>query len=184
MKTEKIILGIDPGTLICGIGIISTNNFEKKLIYFDTVINKSSTEMPLRLSNIYKKLNSVIKKFKPNEVALETAFYSKNAQSALKIGQVRGVAMLVAELNNLKLTEYSPREIKKSVVGTGSATKEQVQFMTMKILKLNTKPKYFDETDALAICICHANKNFKFKNKFASWKNFIELNPDRIKKIK
>ena len=181
---NKIILGIDPGTLICGLGIIKIENNSEKLVHFEIVKNNPSLEMPIRLKNIYTKINELILKYKPDEVALETAFYSKNAQSALKIGQARGVAMLATAINNLKLTEYTPKEIKKSVVGTGSASKEQVQFMTMQFLEIKKKPKYFDATDALAVAICHAHRTTKSISKFASWKNFIELNPERIKKIK
>ncbi|MEK7818567.1 MAG: crossover junction endodeoxyribonuclease RuvC [Bacteroidota bacterium] len=184
MKKEIIILGIDPGTIICGAGVISVFRNEEKLIHFEAIKNNPKELMHLRLKNIYDNLLKIITKFKPNEVAIETAFYSKNAQSALKIGQARGVALLAAAKFNLPITEYSPREIKKSVVGSGSASKEQMQFMTMSILKIKNKPKHFDESDALGIAICHSHRILNSKNKFASWKKFLELHPERIKIIK
>ncbi len=127
-----IILGIDPGTNYTGFGIIRQNTRQAaSFIRLTSGIIKlpPNTIVPLRLATIYDELNKIIKTYKPNEFAIETAFYGKNVQSAMKIGYARGVSLLSAVHNNIPTNEYSPREIKKSVVGTGSASKEQVSFM-------------------------------------------------------
>jgi crossover junction endodeoxyribonuclease RuvC len=136
--------------------------------------------MAPRLKLIYDELNKLIKNYRPDEFALETAFYGKNVQSALKIGYARGVSMLVAVNNNLSLKEYSPREIKKSVVGNGSASKEQVQFMVKKLLALKKQKIKYDETDALAVGICHGFKINSLSKKSRNWKEFVLENPDRV----
>lgn len=183
-----IILGVDPGTLIAGYGVIERNGKSISLLDVGVIKNQSIVSMPLRLKKIYSTLSSVIQRFHPDEFAIETAFYSKNAQSALKIGQARGVAILAGVNFEIPVTEYSPREIKKAVTGKGAASKEQVQYMIMSLLKLKAKPKHFDSTDALAVAVCHAFKisslrsSFPLKKQRASkdWKSYIETNPERI----
>ena len=130
---------------------------------------------------IYAELDSLFKTYKPDEFAIETAFYGKNVQSALKIGYARGVSLLAAIHNNIPASEYSPREVKKAVVGKGGASKDQVNYMVRAILnvkKIKFKP---DESDALAIALCHA---FRLKaptfKKSKSWKEFIAANPQRV----
>ena len=117
--------------------------------------------MPLRLKHIYETLSEVIEKYHPDEFAIETAFYGKNAQSALKLGHARGVAMLAAVSRDIPTQEYSPREVKKAIVGNGTASKEQVQYMVMSLLKLKQIPKYYDTTDALAVAICHLHRIYR-----------------------
>lgn len=175
-----IILGVDPGTICTGYGVIKYVNNE--LIYVASgIINTPKTEeMPPRLESIYDNLAKVIKKNKPNEFALETAFYGKNVQSTLKIGYARGVSMLVAAHHGLKVSEYAPREIKKAVVGKGSSTKEQVQFMVKTLTGVDVSKMKLDETDAIAVAICHALNSGKIKSKGKSWKSFADANPDLI----
>ena len=175
-----IILGIDPGTTVTGYGIIKyeSNTFTK---IASGVINLPSTKpIPLRLKIIHEEINRIIKLYKPDEFAIETAFYGKNVQSAMKIGYARGVAILAAVLNNIPASEYTPREIKKSVVGRGSATKEQVGFMIKSILVIDQKNMKSDETDALAIAICHAFKMKSPTKGRMSWKQFTEAFPERV----
>src|SRR3990170_3920289 len=112
-----VILGVDPGTLVTGFGVISAERGRVALLACDVVRNRSDRSMPLRLEAIYNSLLAVIEQYKPDEFAIETAFYGKNAQSALKIGHARGVAILAAVHRQLPTTEYAPREIKKSVTG-------------------------------------------------------------------
>jgi len=175
-----IILGVDPGTLIAGYGVIEKKGNVVSLLDVGIIKNASAQSMPLRLKKIYSTLCSVIDRFHPDEFAIETAFYSKNAQSALKIGQARGVAILAGVNHELPVTEYSPREVKKSVTGKGAASKEQVQYMMMALLKLPHAPKHFDSTDALAIAVCHAFKISAPRSGFKNWKSFIESNPERV----
>lgn len=174
------ILGVDPGTIFTGYGIIDFNNNELKYVSAGVIKIPTTKEMPPRLETIYNGLNKLIKQYKPDEFAVETAFFGKNVQSALKIGYARGVSMLVAMHNDLVTKEYSPREIKKSVVGNGASSKDQVQYMIKKLLAIRkTKIKY-DESDALAVAICHAFKTNSFSKKSRNWKEFIKENPDRV----
>ena len=183
-----IILGVDPGTLIAGYGVIERNNRTISLLDVGVIKNLSAVSMPLRLKKIYSTLSAVIERFHPDEFAIETAFYSKNAQSALKIGQARGVSILAGVNFEIPVTEYSPREIKKAVTGKGAASKEQVQFMMMSLLKLTARPKHFDSTDALAVAVCHAfritasRSTVRTKKNRAGkdWKSYIEAHPERI----
>jgi crossover junction endodeoxyribonuclease RuvC len=113
-----IILGVDPGTLFTGYAVIKGSGSKLGILDFDVIKNPSDNSLPLRLKNIYDSLSAVINKHHPDEFAIETAFYSKNVQSTLKIGHARGVSILAAVNNQIPTAEYSPREIKKSVVGT------------------------------------------------------------------
>lgn len=188
-----IILGVDPGTLVTGFGVIQAKHGRFKVLTYDVVINTSDKKMPIRLKAIYSKLCDVISRFHPDEFAIETAFYGKNVQSALKIGHARGVSILAAVNHEIPTTEYSPREVKRAVVGNGAATKDQVSFMVRSILHMRSAPKYYDATDALAVAICHYHRTTrngshdafqKKSGKSTNWKSFIQAHPERIKKVK
>ncbi len=174
------ILGIDPGTIFTGYGIIDLKNNEPVKVAAGIIKLSPVKEMAPRLKKIYDELNYMIKLYKPDEFALETAFYGKNVQSALKIGYARGVSLLAAINNNIPLKEYSPREVKKSVVGNGAASKEQVQFMIKKLLGLRKMKMTYDESDALAVAVCHAFKMNLGTRRSRNWKEFIDANPDRV----
>lgn len=176
-----IILGVDPGTLFTGYAVIKGSGSKLSILDFDVIKNPSDNSLPLRLKNIYDSLSAVINKHHPDEFAIETAFYSKNVQSTLKIGHARGVSILAAVNNQIPTAEYSPREIKKSVVGTGSASKEQVRYMVCQLLKIKPAPKSLDISDAIAVAVCHYNKFMKFSSNGHGWKEYVELNPKRVK---
>ncbi|MFT5521877.1 MAG: crossover junction endodeoxyribonuclease RuvC [Enterobacterales bacterium] len=154
-----VILGIDPGSRTTGYGVIRLEG--QKQIYLDSgcirVVAPNKT-MPLaeRLKIIFDGISNVISDFNPDEVAIERVFMAKNADSALKLGQARGVAMVAASVHAIEVAEYSALEIKKSVVGTGRADKVQVQQMVKSILQLSGTPQA-DAADALAVALCHAN---------------------------
>ena len=175
-----IILGVDPGTKFTGYGIVKYMNNE--LVYVGSGVIKPSANLNIanKLDKIYRELQKVITLYKPDEFSLETAFYGKNVQSTLKIGYVRGVSLLVSAHNKLDAVEYSPREIKKAVVGNGAASKEQVQFMINKLLGLEEESMKFDESDALAVAICHAFKKNTKQSKSSSWAAYVSANPDKI----
>jgi len=177
-----IILGIDPGTLITGYGIIERRANVLTLLDVGIIKNDSGMSMPLRLKRIYSVITAEIDRLHPDEFAIETAFYSKNAQSALKIGQARGVSILAGVNREIPVTEYSPREIKKAVTGNGAASKEQVQYMMMSLLKLNARPKHFDSTDALAVAVCHAFKISGARTGFKDWKSYIAAFPEKVQR--
>jgi len=176
------MLGVDPGTITTGYGIIEFKNNELRYIASGTINIPATKEFGPRLQKIYDELCVVIKKYKPEEFSLETAFYGKNVQSALKIGYARGVSLLAAMHHELFIREYSPREIKKAVVGKGSSSKEQVQYMINGLLSLKKNKMKFDESDALAVAVCHAFRitSFSSSRKSKNWKEFIEANPDRV----
>ncbi|MBI2619668.1 MAG: crossover junction endodeoxyribonuclease RuvC [Ignavibacteriales bacterium] len=185
-----IILGVDPGTLITGYGVIEVTKGRCRVLEYDVVKNRSNRSMPLRLKAIYSTLCDVINRHHPDEFAIETAFYGKNAQSALKIGHARGVSILAAVNHEIPSTEYSPREVKKAVVGNGAASKEQVQAMIKSMLQLRQAPKFFDATDALAVALCHSHRygrpggssRSRSRSRFRSdlWSEYVRKHPERV----
>ncbi|GAB1372654.1 crossover junction endodeoxyribonuclease RuvC [Candidatus Kapaibacterium sp.] len=177
-----IILGIDPGSLVCGYGVIESNNNKLQLIEYGVIkVAQKEEDFNLRLKEIYLRIDSVIKRCKPDESSFETIFYGKNVQSMMKLSHARAVAILAATLNNIPINEYAPREIKKSVTGLGSASKEQVRFMVKKILNISENHNFFDATDALATAICHYFRKNSGNKKTSSWEQYIKSNPEKIK---
>jgi crossover junction endodeoxyribonuclease RuvC len=153
------VFGIDCGTEITGFGVVESDDTSRQPRLIMKAmgairISKSKTTS-LRLEQIYRELSSELERWQPDTVAIEGVFYSVNAKSALKLGQVRGVALLAAAMQGLPVAEYAPLKIKSSVVGYGLAKKEQVQFMVARLLDLPEPPQPADTADALAIAICH-----------------------------
>lgn len=187
-----IILGVDPGTLITGYGVIEEKNGKFKVLDYDIVKNRSHHTMPIRLKAIYSTLCKVIDRFHPDEFAIETAFYGKNAQSAMKLGHARGVSILAAVNHEIPTAEYSPREVKRAVVGSGAATKDQVSYMIQSILNLRSAPRHYDATDALAVALCHFHKSARMRSArksggqpsqvVRSWKWYVQAHPEKILK--
>jgi crossover junction endodeoxyribonuclease RuvC len=157
-----IIIGIDPGTRCTGYGVIDTQSGNHNHITHGQ-INTKGDDMSQRLHQIYQQLSDIIFERQPHALAIEKAFFHRDPQAALKLGQARGTAMVVGAKFALPVIEYSPREVKLGVVGYGAASKEQIQHMVMTLLKLKTKPAS-DAADALAIAICHAN-TYRLKEK-------------------
>ena len=151
----SIILGVDPGSRVTGYGIIESVG--QKIRYLGSgCIRTSGDRLPPKLGQIYDGLCEIISQFHPDYLSIEEVFLAKNASSALKLGQARGVAIVVGVKNGIPVYEYTARQIKQSVVGYGNAQKEQVQAMVVNILKLNKCPMA-DAADALAGAICHAH---------------------------
>lgn len=150
------VLGIDCGGEYTGFGVVEMDSLAKLMCVSCGAIKLSPRE-PLahRLAQIYEQLGALIRAHRPDEVAIEEIFYALNVKSALKLGQVRGVAMLAAASAGLEVAEYSPLTIKSSVVGYGRAEKQQVQHMVTRLLGLTEPPEPMDASDALAIAICH-----------------------------
>jgi len=178
-----IILGVDPGTLFTGYAVLSGVNEKLEMLSSGVIKIPSKNKFPLRLKQIYDSLVDVIELYKPDEFAIETAFYSKNVQSTLKLGHARGVSILAAVNKQIPTTEYSPREVKKSVVGIGSASKEQVRYMVCQLLKIKSLPKQMDISDAIAVALCHHNRllNGTGKKKVQKWEDYVAKNPYRVK---
>jgi crossover junction endodeoxyribonuclease RuvC len=179
--TAQVVLGIDPGTLATGYGIISRRGGRLRLLECGTITSRSDVPIPLRLLRIYRELRTLLRKFRPDEVAIESAFYGKNPQSALKLGHARGVSLLAAVESDIPTAEYSPREVKLSVAGRGNASKEQVQFMVRALLDAPADSMVHDASDALAIAICHLNRRFSPQETHKDWKSFIDTHPERIR---
>lgn len=149
------VLGIDPGSETLGWGVVEGENLKYSLVDFGTVKSNPREKFSKRLLKIFEGVESIIEKFQPDVVSVEEAFYAVNVNVALKLGQVRGVVLLLGEKAGLEISEYSPRLIKQTVVGYGNAEKHQVQEMVRLLLRLKTIPQPHDAADALAIAICH-----------------------------
>ena len=164
MRDKIRILGIDPGTQITGLGIIDIN--EKGIIsicHYDCIRTDRKKSLAYRLKQIYDGLIKIINKYKPNYIALEDIFYSENIKTAIVMGHARGISLLASMNTGIEPAEYSPREIKLSVVGHGGAAKGQVQFMVQKILNCKDEIHPSDAADALAVALCHYHR---LKNRF------------------
>ncbi|MGC9158795.1 MAG: crossover junction endodeoxyribonuclease RuvC [Terracidiphilus sp.] len=153
------VFGIDCGTEVTGFGVVESDETgrEPRLVMraMGAIRLKKSLSAPLRLEQVFRELTAELDRWRPETVAIEEVFYSVNAKSALKLGQVRGVALLAAAVSGLPVAEYAPLKIKSSVVGYGLAKKEQVQFMVARLLGLAEVPEPADAADALALAICH-----------------------------
>jgi len=153
------VFGIDCGTEVTGFGVVESDDSgrQQRLVMkaMGAIRLAKTKTLPVRLEQVFRELSAEMVRWQPDAVAIEEIFYSVNAKSALKLGQVRGVALLAAGCQGLPVAEYSPLTIKSSVVGYGLAKKEQVQFMVMRLLDLAETPQPADVADALAIAICH-----------------------------
>jgi len=151
------VLGIDPGSETTGWGVVEgdSNGQKYRLVEFGVVKLSSSATFSSRLLKISRALEEIIDRLQPNACAIEEAFYSVNPKVTLKLGQVRGVALLAAERAALEIGEYSPRLVKQTVAGYGNAEKQQVQQMVRVLLSLASIPEPHDAADALAVAICH-----------------------------
>ena len=182
MASERIILGIDPGTTIMGYGIISVAGDRIKLLALGVLKLNKYDDHHLRLKIIFEQTLSLVEQFKPYELAIEAPFFGKNVQSMLKLGRAQGVAIAAALSRSLPVFEYSPRKIKQSITGKGSASKEQVASMLQRLLQLSEVPETLDATDGLAAAVCHYFQKEKPESgkKFSGWNSFVSANPDRL----
>ena len=149
------VLGIDPGSETLGWGVVDGSGSKYALVDFGTVKSNPKHQFSKRLLNIYNGVVEVLDKHSPDILSVEDTFYAVNAQVALKLGQVRGTMLLLAEQYGIEIAEYAPRLVKQTVVGYGNAEKHQVQEMVKLLLRMKTVPTPYDAADALAIAICH-----------------------------
>ena len=182
---KQIILGIDPGTIVLGYGIIEVEKQKIKLISMG-VIHLSKYEDPLhKLRVIFEKVQGLIENYNPEACAIEAPFFGKNVQSMLKLGRAQGVAIASALTNKVDVFEYSPKKIKQSVTGNGNASKEQVAAMLQRLIGFELQPKFLDATDGLAAAVCHHFQNRVATSaggkKATGWKDFLKNNPERVK---
>lgn len=156
MKNLRV-LGIDPGTAIVGFGIIDYESRDYKVIDYGCIFTDKTLSLDERLLIIFNELEVLIEKYKPQELAIEELFFFKNSKTVISVGQARGVIVLAGMKNGLKVSGYTPLQVKMGITGYGKAEKKQVQEMVKRILKLEEIPKPDDAADALAIAVTHIN---------------------------
>ena len=185
-NTERIILGIDPGTTIMGFGLIKVVNRKMEFMQLNELLLQKYDDHYIKLKLIFERTIELIETYMPDEIAIEAPFMGKNAQSMLKLGRAQGVAMAAGLSRDIPITEYAPKKIKMAVTGNGNASKEQVAAMLKSILKLKTLPKNLDSTDGLAAAVCHfynSNSSSTKQNKtYGSWASFVTNNPKKVSK--
>ena len=183
-KPSKIILGIDPGTIVMGYGVIQVKNDKISLLNMSVLKLSSKQDAFDRLHLIYESVQEVIRTYRPDTCAIEAPFFGKNVQSMLKLGRAQGVAIAAALQAAIPVTEYSPRKVKQAITGKGNAGKEQVWKMLERLVPLTEKPEYLDASDALAVAICHYYQTRSViplsSAKVKGWDEFIAKNPSRI----
>lgn len=177
-------MGIDPGTTIMGYGVILIRDKQIEMLTMGVLKLHQLSEHEDKLKRIFERTISLIEEYHPDELAIEAPFFGKNVQSMLKLGRAQGVAMAAALSRTIPIFEYSPRKIKQSITGRGSASKEQVALMLQSILRFEQPPEYLDATDGLAAAVCHHFQNIpggggKQDKKFSGWKAFLAENPER-----
>jgi crossover junction endodeoxyribonuclease RuvC len=183
LKSERIILGIDPGTTIMGYGVLKATGNKAECVTLGVIELKKFDNHYLKLQKIFERTTGLIDQYHPDEMAIEAPFFGKNVQSMLKLGRAQGVAMAAALARDIPIFEYAPLKIKMAITGNGKAGKEQVAYMLKNFLKLTDVPPQLDATDGLAAALCHffENQNLDKPSAYKSWKDFISQNPSRIK---
>ncbi|ABB24496.1 crossover junction endodeoxyribonuclease RuvC [Pelodictyon luteolum] len=184
-----IVLGIDPGSLSTGYGVVSTDDGRYRLLECGVLRLNPGKSHPARIGEIFEALDCLISRVQPGRLSIETAFVGRNVQSALKLGQVRGAVIALGVHRGLMLHEYAPREVKLAVTGRGGASKEQVAGMVTAMLGLGSVPKPLDVTDAIALALCDMLRNEGNvslpKAKGSSrrgngWAEFVKASPDLV----
>lgn len=184
MPSEKIILGIDPGTTIMGFGLIKVVGKKMEFLQLNELQLSKYDDHYVRLKYIFARTIELIETFHPDEIAIEAPFFGKNVQSMLKLGRAQGVAMAAGLSRDIPITEYSPKKIKMAITGNGNASKEQVAKMLQSTLGLKELPKNLDSTDGLAAAVCHFYNSGKIEGgkSYSGWSAFVKQNDKRVKK--
>lgn len=182
MKKSNVILGIDPGTVVMGYGLVQVDGKKLQLVAKGVIKLNKFDEHPERLKKIFSRTLEIIKQYQPSHLAIEAPFFGKNVQSMLKLGRAQGVAIAAALSQDVPISEYSPRKIKQSITGNGNASKEQVCGMLENLLNAKLDDVPLDATDGLAAAICHhfnsAGVSSSSKS-YSGWASFLKENPDR-----
>ena len=184
MISDKIILGIDPGTTIMGFGLIKVKGKNMEFLQLNELQLKKYSDHYVKLKLIFERTLELIDNFNPDEIAIEAPFFGKNVQSMLKLGRAQGVAMAAGLSREIPITEYSPKKIKMAITGNGNASKEQVAKMLQSLLKIKELPKNLDSADGLAAAVCHFYNSGKVTlgKTYTGWSAFVKQNENRIKK--
>ena len=184
LKTERIILGIDPGTTIMGFGLIKVVNKKMEFLQLNELLLQKYSDPYIKLKLIFERTVELIDAFHPDEIAIEAPFFGKNVQSMLKLGRAQGVAMAAGLSREIPITEYLPKKIKMAITGNGNASKEQVAKMLQSLLNLKELPKNLDSTDGLAAAVCHFYNagRVEIGKSYTGWDSFVKQNPGKLKK--
>ena len=187
MNSEKIILGIDPGTNVMGYGLLKVTGNKAQMMAMGVIYMRKQNDPYLRLGYIFERVTGLIAEFLPDEMAIEAPFFGKNVQSMLKLGRAQGVAIAAAIHRDIPIHEYAPLKIKMAITGNGAASKEQVAGMLKRLLMLkeDDMPQFMDATDALGAAYCHflqASRPESTARHYSSWKDFAQKNEKRIKR--
>jgi crossover junction endodeoxyribonuclease RuvC len=182
LSSERIILGIDPGTTVMGYGLIHQQGKNISLITMGVLKLSKYKDHALKLKKIFERTLGLIEEYHPDELAIEAPFFGKNVQSMLKLGRAQGVAMAAGLYKELPIFEYSPKKIKQSITGNGNASKEQVAAMLANLVVFKEEPEFLDATDGLAAAVCHYFQGgyAKTGKNYSGWKSFLKDNPDRV----
>lgn len=185
-KTEKIVMGVDPGTNVMGYGLLRVQGNKAELIAMGVIQLHKYESHYLRLGKIFERITAIIDSYHPDEMAIEAPFFGKNVQSMLKLGRAQGVAITAAIMRDIPVSEYEPRKIKVAITGNGAAAKEQVAGMLQRMLKIPQEEMdvQLDATDALGAAYCHFIQMGKpeTEHKFNSWKDFVAKNASKVHK--
>jgi crossover junction endodeoxyribonuclease RuvC len=186
---ERIILGIDPGTVVMGYGVIKEIGSKMELLSLGVVkIPGGTDDHMLKLQRIFEKTVALIDGYHPDTLAIEAPFYGKNIQVMLKLGRAQGTAIAAALSRNIPVNEYAPRKIKQAITGNGNATKEQVAAMLQRLLSFKETPEFLDATDGLAVAVCHSFQKITTgrgsKISHSGWESFVKENNNRIVGVK
>ena len=186
--SERIILGIDPGTTVMGFGVLLEQGNTVRLLDAGAIRFPAADDHTLKLRAIFRETTAVIERHHPDELAIEAQFFGKNVQSMLKLGRAQGVAIAAALQHELAITEYAPKRVKQAITGNGNASKEQVASMLLSILKVTELPVSTDATDAVAVALCHhfsrgaaTRPPKRGPSGSSNWASFVKNNPDRVK---
>ena len=193
MTEPRTILGIDPGTNLLGFGVVRVEADGKPRFVDMGVLDLRRIGDPYtKLLCIHEKVSALCDLYHPDDLAIESPFYAKNAQVPFKLGRAQGSAMVAAVAHGVTVVEYAPRKAKMAICGNGAASKEQVALIVEKTLGIDILSKYLDATDALALAMCHyytlaspipaASAKKTTRKASQSWEQFVQENPDRIKK--
>ena len=179
---DQVILGIDPGSNIMGYGIIHIKDKHIELLKMGVLKLSNKDSQLLRMKQIFDFTLELIETYLPDVMAIEAPFFGKNVQSMLKLGRAQGTAIAVALHKNIPVFEYSPKKVKQSITGKGSASKEQMAAMLYRLVDIKETPQYLDATDALGIAVCHhfQSNSINSCSKYNGWESFITKNADRI----
>jgi|TARA_X000000368_G_scaffold4387_1_gene3357 crossover junction endodeoxyribonuclease RuvC len=183
LQTDKVILGIDPGTTIMGYGILHIKGNKMKLIQMGVLHLSKLGSHELKLKRIFERTLQLVDTYNPDELAIEAPFFGKNVQSMLKLGRAQGVAMSAGLFRNVPIFEYAPKKIKLAITGKGTASKEQVAAMLKSILNIQEMPKHLDASDGLAAAVCHhfQRKTSSGEKSYRGWGAFLKHNPEKLK---